>query len=84
MKKEFQRLGLLFGEEKVDLLANKHVAIFGIGGVGSHAAEAIARSNVGKITLVDFDDVDITNINRQIPALSFFHLALYYTIQITI
>lgn len=70
MKKEFQRLGLLFGEEKVDLLANKHVAIFGIGGVGSYAAEAIARSNVGKITLVDFDDVDITNINRQIPALS--------------
>ena len=70
MKKEFQRLGLLFGEEKVDLLAEKHVAIFGIGGVGSYAAEAIARSNVGKITLVDFDDVDITNINRQIPALS--------------
>ncbi len=70
MRKEFQRLGLLLGEEKLDLLARKHVIIFGIGGVGSYAAEAIARSGVGKITLVDFDDVDITNINRQIPALS--------------
>ena len=69
MRKEFQRLGLLFGEDKVDLLAKRHVAIFGIGGVGCYAAEAIARSNVGKITLIDFDDIDITNINRQIPAL---------------
>ncbi len=70
MKKEFQRLGLIFGEEKVGSLENKHIAIFGVGGVGSYAAEAIARSNVGIITLVDFDDIDITNINRQIPALS--------------
>ncbi len=69
MRKEFQRLGLLVGEDKVDSLAKKHVAIFGVGGVGSYAAEAIARSSIGKITLVDFDDIDITNINRQIPAL---------------
>ncbi|MDO4711658.1 MAG: tRNA threonylcarbamoyladenosine dehydratase [Peptostreptococcaceae bacterium] len=65
----FFRTELLLGESAMQKLASSHVAIFGVGGVGSFAAEAIARSGVGEITLVDFDDIDISNINRQIPAL---------------
>lgn len=69
MKEEFQRLALLIGKEKMNTLHQKHVAVFGLGGVGGFAAEAIARSGIGKLTLVDYDTVDITNINRQIIAL---------------
>lgn len=69
MEKEFLRLGLLIGEENLAKLKNSHVAVFGVGGVGSFAAEALVRSSIGEITLVDFDDVDISNLNRQIPAL---------------
>lgn len=68
MKKEFERLSIIIGDENVEKLSKKHVAIFGVGGVGSFALEAIARSNVGNITIVDFDTVDITNINRQLMA----------------
>ena len=48
---------------------NAHVVIFGMGGVGSFAAEALARSAVGKLTLVDFDEICVTNVNRQLHAL---------------
>jgi len=60
----------LYGEEAVAKLANSHVCVIGIGGVGSWAAEALARSAVGQITLIDLDDICVTNINRQIHALS--------------
>lgn len=65
----FFRTELLLGKEAMENLSKSHVAVFGVGGVGSFAAEALVRSGVGEITLVDYDDVDITNINRQIPAL---------------
>lgn len=70
MEKDFKmRTGLIIGQEGLDKLQNSNVIIFGVGGVGSFACEAIARAGVGNMTIVDFDDVDITNINRQIPAL---------------
>lgn len=65
----FQRLRFNLGDENVDDLSNKTVMIVGVGGVGSYAAEALARSAIGTIVLVDYDTVDITNINRQIIAL---------------
>ena len=67
---QFFRTYLLLGAEAMDALKNSHVAVFGVGGVGSFSAEAIVRSGIGEITLIDFDTVDITNINRQIPALT--------------
>lgn len=69
MKHLFTRTELLVGPEGLELLRKSKVAIFGIGGVGSYAAEAIARCGVGKMVLIDFDVVDITNINRQLIAL---------------
>jgi tRNA A37 threonylcarbamoyladenosine dehydratase len=66
----FSRTELLIGTAGLSTLAGKHVMICGIGGVGSYAAEALGRAGVGKITLVDFDDICLTNINRQIHALS--------------
>ena len=58
----------LYGENEILKLKNKHVAIFGLGGVGSYAVEAIARSGVGSITIVDNDSYSITNLNRQLYA----------------
>ena len=69
MDDRFLRSRMIFGEEGFEKLKNSTVIVFGIGGVGGYAAEAIARSGVGKIILVDNDIVDITNINRQILAL---------------
>ena len=70
MEKDFtMRTSLLIGEEGIEKLKNANVIVFGVGGVGSFAAEAIARAGVGNLTIVDFDEVDITNINRQLPAL---------------
>lgn len=70
MQKDFtMRTSLLVGEDGIEKLKNSNVIIFGVGGVGSFAAEAIARAGVGNLTIVDFDEVDITNINRQLPAL---------------
>ena len=66
----FQRTKLLLGEENFLKLANSTVAIFGIGGVGSFTAEALARSGVGNFVLIDKDNIDVTNINRQIHALT--------------
>jgi tRNA A37 threonylcarbamoyladenosine dehydratase len=67
------RTTLLIGEEAVRKLADAHVMVVGMGGVGSYAAEFIARSGVGKMTIVDGDVVDPTNRNRQLPALSTNH-----------
>ncbi len=66
----FSRTELLIGTAGLSTLAATHIMICGIGGVGSYAAEALGRAGVGKITLVDFDDICLTNINRQIHALS--------------
>ena len=62
------RTGLLLGQAAVDRLASASVAVFGLGGVGSYTAEALARAGVGRLVLVDGDTVDITNINRQLVA----------------
>lgn len=64
-----QRAELLFKKEGLNKLQNSNILIVGVGGVGSFAAEFLARAGVGKITIVDGDVVDITNINRQLPAL---------------
>lgn len=64
-----QRAELLFKKDGLDKLKNANILIVGVGGVGSFAAEFIARAGVGNITIVDGDTVDITNINRQLPAL---------------
>ncbi len=69
MPDEFSRTRLLLGEDGVEKLKNSSVAVFGVGGVGSYIAEALARSGVGKITLIDNDNVSVTNINRQLVAL---------------
>ena len=68
--RRFERTALLLGQEAPELLSEKSVAIFGVGGVGGYVAEALARCGIGKITLFDKDVVDITNINRQIIALT--------------
>lgn len=65
----FNRLALLTGAEGLESLRHTRVIIFGLGGVGSWTAEALARSAIGNITLVDADTVAISNINRQLPAL---------------
>ena len=65
---KFSRTELLIGKDGLNKLKNSKVAIFGIGGVGSFATEALVRSGVGNITLIDNDIIDITNINRQIHA----------------
>ncbi|MCO4294588.1 tRNA threonylcarbamoyladenosine dehydratase [Solitalea sp. MAHUQ-68] len=62
------RTNLLLGEEKIEKLVNAHVLVVGLGGVGGICAEMIARSGVGKMTIVDADTVDPSNRNRQIPA----------------
>ncbi|EQF23776.1 thiF family protein [Clostridioides difficile CD160] len=63
------RTSFLVGDDGIEKLNNSNVIVFGVGGVGSFTVEALARAGVGNLTIVDFDDVDITNINRQIPAL---------------
>jgi tRNA A37 threonylcarbamoyladenosine dehydratase len=65
-----QRGELLLGEEKQKRLKESHLLIVGLGGVGSWAAEMLCRAGVGKFTIVDADVVDVTNINRQMPALA--------------
>lgn len=68
MDEKFMRTGLLLGEAGLEKLAGARVAVFGIGGVGGHAVEALARSGVGHLELTDKDVVSISNINRQIIA----------------
>ncbi|MBG9445682.1 tRNA threonylcarbamoyladenosine dehydratase [Cytobacillus firmus] len=69
MLHQFSRNELAIGKEGLEKMKNSTVAVLGIGGVGSFAAEALARSGVGRLVLVDKDDVDITNVNRQVIAL---------------
>ena len=67
-KEEWIRTEMLLGAGTAALLARRHVAVFGIGGVGGYVVEALARSGVGELTLVDHDRVNLSNINRQIIA----------------
>lgn len=68
MLDQFSRTSLIFGPDAMELLKDKKVAVFGIGGVGGYVCEALARSGVYNLTLIDNDTVSITNINRQIVA----------------
>ncbi len=68
MKEQFIRTAMLLGEAGVERLQNKRVAVFGIGGVGGHAIEALARSGIGALDLIDNDVVSLSNLNRQIIA----------------
>lgn len=67
---QFERLETLVGKDSVDLLKNKKVLVVGLGGVGGYVVESLARSGIGMLALVDYDEVDITNLNRQIIALN--------------
>ncbi len=69
MINQFSRTELIFGEEALEKLANARVAVFGVGGVGGYAVEALARSGVGALDIIDNDTVALSNINRQIIAL---------------
>lgn len=68
MSNQFERTELIFGKENVEKLKKSRVAVFGVGGVGGYAVEALARSGVGTLDLIDNDTVSISNINRQIIA----------------
>lgn len=68
MNEQFERTRLLLGDEAMERLKNSRVAVFGVGGVGGHLAEALVRSGVGEIDLIDDDTVSISNINRQAVA----------------
>lgn len=69
MLNEFTRMEMLVGDEGIRKLSSAKIAVFGLGGVGSYVAEALARCGVGCLTLVDHDTVSVTNINRQLYAL---------------
>lgn len=69
MNEQFSRSELIFGEEAMERLAKSRVAVFGVGGVGGYAVEALARSGVGALDMIDNDTVALTNLNRQIIAL---------------
>lgn len=66
----FGGIGRLYSPKALDIFRQLHICVVGIGGVGSWAVEALARSGVGQITMIDLDDICLTNINRQLPALS--------------
>ena len=67
---DFSRNELIWGKENQNKLKGRHVAVFGLGGVGGTAVEALARAGIGHLTIVDFDTVSESNINRQIIALN--------------
>lgn len=69
MMDRFLRTSLLLNEDKMNRLANAHIMVFGVGGVGGYVVEGLVRSGLGKITIIDNDTVNITNLNRQIIAL---------------
>jgi len=69
MSERHLRTEILYGKENMSKIKNAHVAIIGLGAVGSHAVEGIARSGVGKITIVDFDEISLSNFNRQLYAI---------------
>lgn len=62
----FRGIRALYGNEIFEKLQNTHVTVLGVGGVGSWCAEALCRTAVGKLTLIDFDTIEITNLNRQL------------------
>ena len=66
---QFLRSEMILGENSTNILSDKNVILFGLGGVGSYTAEALARAGIGKLTIVDNDTVSVTNINRQLCAL---------------
>ena len=68
MLNQFSRTELLFGKEAMEKLASSHIAVFGIGGVGGYTVEALVRSGIGAVDLIDDDKICLTNINRQIYA----------------
>ncbi len=68
MEEQFKRCEMLLGPAAMEKLARSHVAVFGLGGVGSWCAEALARTGVGELTLIDHDEVGLTNLNRQAQA----------------
>ena len=68
MSDQFSRTELLLGREGVERLHASHVAVFGIGGVGSYVVEALSRSGIGTLDLIDNDRVSLSNLNRQIIA----------------
>ena len=68
MLNQFSRTQLLFGPEAMEKLQRSRVAVFGIGGVGGYAVEALARSGIGTLDLIDDDRVCLTNLNRQLHA----------------
>ncbi len=69
LHRRFDRMGRLVGDQVMQKLIDSHVMIIGVGGVGSWAAESLARSGIGQLTVVDFDEICITNANRQLHAL---------------
>src|ERR1700733_6895511 len=69
LHRRFDRMGRLVGDQNMEKLFGAHVMVSGLGGVGSWAAESLARSGIGRLTLVDFDEICITNANRQLHAL---------------
>ena len=69
MQDAFIRSEMLLGHEALQYLSTAHVAVFGLGGVGSYVVEALSRSGIGQLTLVDFDHVSVSNLNRQLLAL---------------
>ena len=68
MENQFERTELLLGKDAIQKLKNAHVAVFGVGGVGGYACEALVRSGIGAFDLIDDDKVCLTNLNRQIIA----------------
>src|ERR1043166_1629490 len=67
--RRFDRAARLLGDQGIERLARSTVTVFGVGGVGSHAAEALVRSGVGRVILVDYDRICVTNVNRQLHAM---------------
>ena len=62
------RTALLLGGDKMQRLAAAHILVVGVGGVGAYAAEMLCRAGVGEMTIIDADTINVTNINRQLPA----------------
>ena len=69
MEHRFLRTEMVLGDRALEKLSRCHVAVFGLGGVGSWAVEALVRSGIGELTLIDHDEVGLTNLNRQLEAL---------------
>lgn len=69
-ERRFSGLRRLYGDEAYHLLRELHIAVIGLGGVGSWAVEALARSGIGMVTLIDYDEVSESNINRQLPGMT--------------